>query len=88
MFDYLRRLLYITYDDDDSVKNCDTTNLTNSGAHLQAAPDNWQNEPSSPPPPPPAVFYIGVSAQAGGQEPGGGQGQGHQAGRHDVVPIG
>ena len=60
----------------------------NSGAHLQAAPDNWQNRPSSPPPPPPAVFYIGVAAQAGGQEPGGGQGHGHQAGRQDVVPVG
>ena len=46
----------------------------NSRAPFQAAPDNWQNEPSSPPPPPPAVFYIGVSAQAGEQEPGDGQG--------------
>ena len=46
-----------------------------------------QNRPSSPPPPPPAVFYIGVSAQAGGQEPGGGQGHGHQAGRQDGVPL-
>ena len=51
------------------------------------ATDDRQNWPSSPPPPPPAVFYIGVVAQAGGQEPGGGQGHGHQAGQQDVVPI-
>ena len=39
-----------------------------------------QNRPSFPPPPPPAVFYIGVSAQAGGQEPG-------DVGRQDGVPL-